>query len=123
MGKNNNRTIKKTNFFDVMIVAINKGQGLPYLFGLILICLIFTLPSPDLSRFVFTVFDSIVKMPLIGWLLFVATLTGWLIHARYQRSSRQEEIIRISRERDALQEKLLGALVQSSSKNKDKNRP
>ncbi|MEQ1644684.1 MAG: hypothetical protein ABL959_14645, partial [Pyrinomonadaceae bacterium] len=70
---------------DIFLAAINKGQFLTAILGLILLVIVWRLPGADLSALVRSVLDSLVAGYLLGYALFVVTLGGWYVHARKMR--------------------------------------
>lgn len=103
---------------DIFVTAINKGQFVTALLGLILLVVFFRLPVNDLSNIVKDVIDNLKNGVLLGYLLFIFSLIGWYIHAKRSRTIATLEEKRIGNEKSKLQEKAgLGNKV-VSSKNK-----
>ena len=96
---------------DVLIASLNKGQFPVALLTLVILSLIWKMPSEDVSTLVFMMFT---RLEYWGYPLSVLAFGGWFFHARRQRRLIVAELERISHERDKVQEKTLGNRVKSS---------
>lgn len=120
MGKvsRSNRENRSINFWlfarDVLRDAINKGQGIPYLLGIILMVIVLKMPGEDVSKLAFLILDAIINYSILGWGIAIIVLPGWYVHAKWQRRIMYDEIARIADERNSLQTKLLGSDIKSS---------
>lgn len=99
---------------DVLIASMNKGQLLLTLAGILMGIALLRMPSADVSKFVFEVKSDLVEMKLLGYVLFVLALAGWIFHAKTQRRIIYPEMDRIAGERSRLQERGLGHTLESS---------
>lgn len=111
-------TPTKINFWqmvrDIFVASINKGQfPLACVFAVILVILIRISPE-DLSKLVWRLLDDLESHKLLGYALFVVTLAGAFVHARFLRKMASGEMKRVSVERNILQAKVLGQPVKSS---------
>ena len=99
---------------DVLIASMNKGQFLLALAGLVILLLVWRMPEQELAKLVNRLLDGLENFTLVGYILFLAMLIGWVFHARYQRRIITNELDRMSEERNRLQEASLGNRVHSS---------
>lgn len=99
---------------NIVVSAINKGQlpilGIIFLLGLIL----WRLPEEQLSKFVFKFLEHLANGAIAGYVLSVALLFGWYIHAKAMRARFSNEAQRIGREKSDLQSRLLKENLESS---------
>jgi len=112
------KVIQKVNFWkflrDVLLASMSKGQLPAATLSLIFIIMILKMPSEDVSKLVFSLFEWLREGMLLGYALFVLTLAGWAFHAKYQRRLQSREIDRLADERNEWQKKALGGRVESS---------
>jgi hypothetical protein len=99
---------------DVLIASLNRGQ-----FPFAAVCGIFVvmlvkMPSEDVSKLVFGLFDDLKRGWYIGYVLSAGLAIGWLKHSRWQRRIINDEMQRIGQEKTVLQEKLVGKTLPSS---------
>lgn len=100
---------------DVFIAAINRGQFLTAILGLILVIIAWRLPTEDLSAFVKSIIESLKTGYLLGYVLFILAITGWFIHSKRLRRLATFEQTRIGDEKTKLQKIAgLGKKVKSS---------
>jgi hypothetical protein len=93
--------------------ALTTGKFWQFCFLIILVALIWKVDSADWVRIVQLILGSPV-VAVLGWLIAGVLLFGAVIGFRAQRRLYWLEITRLARERNALQEKLLGGKVQKS---------
>lgn len=84
--------------------------------GLIVMSMIWRMPSEDVSRLVFRIVDGIESGALLGYLLAMLAIVGWYFHAKYQRRVLSVELDRVAAERNVLQTKSLGSQRIKSSR-------
>lgn len=117
-NKRNNREIRSINFWlfarDILRDAINKGQGIPYLCGIILLTIVLKIPGEDVSKLAFSIFEAMLNLSLLGWGITIVILPTWYIHSKWQRKKMYNEIARISEERNKLQKIMIGSDISSS---------
>jgi hypothetical protein len=99
---------------DVLVASMNKGQLPPVLLTLVILSLIWRMPSGDVSKMVFELVDGARSGWLVGYAAATVSMLGWYFHARYQRRVITGEMRRIANERSALQSKSLGKKLKSS---------
>ena len=99
---------------DVLIASVNKGQLPVAIFGLFFVILAIKMPSEQAGKLIFDLLDLVIKGKLLGYVLFVCAIFGWLIHTKRQRRTIAKEIKRIGKEKTKLQEKLVPNLIESS---------
>jgi hypothetical protein len=99
---------------DVLVASMNKGQLPPVLLTLIILSLIWRMPSTDVGKLVFALVDGVKSGWLVGYIAAGASILGWYFHARYQRHLITGEMRRIANERSALQSQTLGKKLRSS---------
>lgn len=99
---------------DVLVASLNKGQfPLACLFVVVLVFVI-RMPPTDLSKLAWRLLDDLESAKLLGYALFVITLVGAFIHARFLRKMASGEMGRVAQERNKLQERALGQPLKSS---------
>ncbi len=104
---------KTTNFWDVAMRAIDRGQfPLFAIWSLALLALV-RVSRSFLERY-------LLNYAIWGWVLWLVTLGGWLVHVRWLRRKYSEEIDRLSEEKKSLQEQLAGRKLSSSKRKKKK---
>ena len=103
-------------FRDIFIAAINKGQFLVAILGVLLIIFAVRLPPADLKEFAVRIIEYLKTGYLLGYLLFIITLTGWFFHAKRLRRKSFEEHDRIGIEKSDLQKRHLPGKVKSSKR-------
>jgi hypothetical protein len=99
---------------DVLVASMNKGQLLPVLLTLVILSLIWRMPSADIGKLVFELIDGVRSGWLVGYIATSVSILGWHFHARYQRRLITAEMRRIASERSALQSQTLGKELKSS---------
>jgi len=99
---------------DVLIASMTKGLLVPLLVGGALILLIFRAPEQEAGNVLKQLVGGLQDWSLVGWVLFGATLIGWIAHARIQRKSFHREMDRVARERNRLQRKASDRDLKSS---------
>ncbi len=99
---------------DVLVSSMNKGHFPLALLGVIFMIMVIKMPSADVSKLVFRVFDGLEEGRLVGYLASVMLLFGWAYHSRWQRRIINDEMKRISRERTEYQERALKEGLSSS---------
>lgn len=104
----------KTNFSDVLIASINKGQFLVVMAGALLALCIVKMPAADVSRLVFQVESDLVNAHLLGYALSVVVTLGWYFQSKAQRRTFHPEIERMGKEKSRLQQGHLGDTLESS---------
>lgn len=87
---------------------MNKGQFPIALVGLIFVIMILKMPSEDVSKLVFKLFDALIMRYIFGYVAAVVAIGGWFIHSKWQRRIITVEMKRIARERDKWQRQILG---------------
>lgn len=102
---------------DIFVAAINKGQFLTAILGLLLLVIVWRLPSEELSAITKDVVNSLKSGYLVGYALFALALLGWFAHAKSLRTIATTEQKRIGNEKSELQKRAgLGNRVRSSKK-------
>jgi hypothetical protein len=103
---------------DVLIASMNKGQFPAALLAMVVLSVIWRMPPVDVSKLMFRLLDVAEEERLVGYAVSVVSLFGWFFHARYQRKLINQEMKRISNERNQLQTRELGKKVKSSEERK-----
>jgi hypothetical protein len=101
---------------DVFIASINKGQFPLAIAGGLAALLILKMPPEDVSRLVFRIFEGLKHGWLAGYVISALSLGGWFFHARFQRRIINDEMTRISNERNKSQSKAMGGTKLPSSR-------
>lgn len=99
---------------DVLMASMARGQFPLAIVGGIFALLLARMPGEDVSELAFGVMDGLRNGSLAGFALSAMLLLAWVVHARFQRRSADAELRRVTSERNALQEQLLGSRVESS---------
>lgn len=103
---------------DVLIAAINKGQFLTAILGLIALVSVSRMPPDQLAVLWHTVIDKLADYSLAGWVWGGSVTIVWIAHVKSLRRRAGGELDRVSTERNRLQKERLGADVVSSAKNR-----
>lgn len=119
-AKKRKAIVEKINFWkmlrDVLIAAMSKGQLPLATVALLFIIMILKMPGEDVSKLAFNFLALLGKGGILGGVLFVLSLTGWAIHAKWQRRVFGREVDRLAHERNNWQRKVLGEDKVQSSK-------
>jgi hypothetical protein len=99
---------------DVLIASMNKGQLPGAALALVILSLIWEMPSADVGKLVFILIADLENGRLVGWGVAIVCLVAWSFHARHQRRLITGEMRRISNERNALQSQSIPGKVKSS---------
>jgi hypothetical protein len=86
MAGTSKNTNSKTNGWDaltnVLIASMNKGQFPLAIAALVFSFMIWRMPSEDVSKLVFQVFNSLIAAKMLGYGLFALTVGSWFAHAK-----------------------------------------
>lgn len=88
---------------DVLIASLAKGQFIPACIFFVLITLILKMPEGEVPKFLLEVKNDLKEGSLIGYALALILAIGWFIHAKYLRRKSEQEIRRITEERNTYQ--------------------
>jgi len=108
---------------DVVIHAMDKGQLLPLFVAVIIISVVWRLPEESLTELATQVWQNLLSVYLLGWVLCIAAVCGWASHYRWIAARHANEIDRISNERNSVQQKLAGPHFIKSSNEADQQNP
>lgn len=100
---------------DVLVASMNKGQFSSAMLGMILLVIVFRMPSNDIGDIARVVVDKLISGSIVGWGLSLVLTISWYFHAKWQRRNIHEEMRRISSERTELQQQLSHFELGSSS--------
>ena len=100
---------------DVLITGMNRGQLLGITLSIVVIVFVIRAPLDVLISFGRDIFQALIDSSLTGYLLFVGSLLGWRAHTKRLRDTMESELRSISHERNRLQNRELGGLLQSSN--------
>lgn len=95
-------------FRDVVIASMNKGQLPGLAVAAVAWIILWRMPSKDLGKLAFEIFNQLVKGYLLGWGLWLITIFLWWFHAKYTRALYKEELSRIGQRKSAAQNKAAG---------------
>ena len=101
---------------DVLVASMNKGQFPLAIVGLIIITIIWRMPSESVGKLAFEVVEEMKNGYLIGYVVAFVAIIGWFFHAKAQRRWAATEIKRVTAERTKVQEEKMGTKLQSSEK-------
>lgn len=90
---------------DVLNKAMSTGQMLPLCIFIIIVMLLWRLPSSEISGVIHDIVTGMTNGSLIGWGLLPCTLVLWAGHARLMRRTFSIEAERIGKEKTDLQQK------------------
>ncbi|NKC11628.1 MAG: hypothetical protein GKR94_05315 [Gammaproteobacteria bacterium] len=99
---------------DVLLQAIARGQLPVLLTGAVMFLMVWRMPEEAVGSLAQDMASSLADGSILGWILFGVMAIGWALQAKSQREMYEHEIARISKERDALQRRILDADIQSS---------
>ena len=100
---------------DVVFQTMNRGLFLPLLLFLIIALYFYRYPAQELPYLTDKFILGLKEWWLVGYLLFIFTIVVWGVHSKLQRRTIADELKRISKERDKLQELQLGRKLIKSS--------
>lgn len=89
---------------DFMVAGLNKGQLPAATLSALVILFVWKMPGKDITPLIRDIFDRLVDLSLLGWLLFGISIIGWAKHSKAQRRWWSREIDRIAEERNKWQE-------------------
>lgn len=101
-------------FRDIFVGAMNKGQLIPVVLGLCMIIWMWRADPHDLAVLGERFLNLVQRHEGFGYVLWVITLVGWILHAKFVRGTTDAESGRIGKEKTALQERLAGKSLPSS---------
>jgi hypothetical protein len=101
---------------DVLVASLNKGQFPLACCFVLAIVISVRMPEGDLSKLAWRLLDDLESGKVLGYALFVLALLGWYGHSRFLRKMASDEMNRVTRERNRLQEKAIGQPLESSDK-------
>jgi len=101
---------------DIFVTSMNKGQFPVMMFCIIIIILVIKLPSDEAYKLLHEVLMLLEKWHILGWILSLLLLLGWLFNARRQRRINSDEMDRVSNTKRDMQSKLLNKNLPTSKK-------
>lgn len=101
-------------FRDIIIAALNKGQLIPTVLGLGFLIWVWRVDPNELGVLGSQFLTLIKSHQVVGYVLWVITTIGWVIHARVVKGTTDAESGRIGKEKTRLQEQLAGRTFPSS---------
>jgi hypothetical protein len=105
---------------NVLIASLAKGQFLTALLFVTFIFMVSRMPSEDVSRLVFTILADLENGKLLGYVLAIVSTGGWYLHTKRQRRLYEAEMARLAQQRDALQDRAMPDLLESSEGKRSK---
>ena len=99
---------------NIILESIRKGQLLTAGIVSIFIIIVSRLSPEDLGKLVLRILEAMESRCLLGYVLGILVITGWILHTRWLNSKYKKEIDRLSELRNNLQERLFGKIIQSS---------
>lgn len=95
---------------------MSRGQ-LPVLGGMLIFALIiWKMPSEDVSKLAFKIYENIINLRLVSSILLFIVLLLYFLHVRFTRKEHSKELERISVEKSELQSLLAGKKFKSSNR-------
>ena len=101
---------------DILVTSLNKGQFPLAVIALVVLMVLWRMPSADVSKLAFDVLADLRNGYLVGYAIGVMAVGGWFWHAKYLRRAAANEVQRIATERTRAQEKQAGSPLKSSKK-------
>jgi hypothetical protein len=102
---------------DIFVTSMNKGQFPVMVVGIIIIILVIKLPSNEAYNLLHEILLLFEKWHILGWILSLLFLVGWLFNVRRIRKIHSSEMDRVSNNKRDLQGKLVNKNL-PTSKNK-----
>jgi len=99
---------------DVLTSATNKGRTTEAFIGLIFLVVVLRLPPNDLAFIVKRILDILENTGIFAYTLLILSHIFYIILIRFASKMQNEEIKRLSNERNRLQEMLDKDITQSS---------
>lgn len=101
---------------DIFVTSMNRGQ-LPVL-GMIAVALLvlYRMPPEGLAALTHEVVTSLKNGELWAYLLELATVVAWYVHARSMRRNFSDEAERIGREKSKIQSQAAGVAFKTSNR-------
>lgn len=99
---------------DVMIRAMDLGQGPFYVIAFIVVIVLIRMPEDNVGKLVDQFIIGLKEKWLIGYLLSILFFSLWILSSRWQRSIHSKELDRMSKEKTELQKEKLGDNLKSS---------
>ena len=97
----------KTNGWDALIeigiASINRGQIMIFILGLIMLFLVWRIPTEDIKPIIVLILNALKTYHILGWIGFSAGSTGWFVHSRYLRQLHTKEMKRVGDEKSSFQ--------------------
>jgi len=104
MAKNNRRkpVAKNTNFNDVLVALISKGQVGTFFLGATVLVIAIRMPPEKAGELLIHIVDKMTLSfsSIAGWVLSFVLAIGWFGHVYMVRRQNAKEMTRISDERD-----------------------
>jgi len=100
---------------NVLIASMNKGQFPPACVFILLLVMILKMPPADVSILMNEILQHLKNGYYLGYAWGVITTFLWYRHLRWQRRTTNDEVKRISEERNMFQAKQLGGKNVTSS--------
>ena len=101
---------------DMVIASMSRGQ-LPVLGGMFIFGLIvWKMPSEDISKLTFKIFENIINLQLLSFILLLIALPLYFFHVRFIRKEHSKELERMGNEKSELQSLLVEGKFKSSNR-------
>jgi hypothetical protein len=101
-------------FRDIFIAAMNKGQLIPTVLGLAFLIWVWRIDPKELGDLGTRFLTLVESHQVVGYMLWIVTTIGWVIHARIVKGTTDAESGRIGKEKTRLQEQLASRTFPSS---------
>ncbi|GGA28786.1 hypothetical protein [Dyella nitratireducens] len=101
-------------FRDIFVAALNKGQLLPVTMSFGLLIWLWRMDASALPGVWYDFRALLLRHEIVGYVLWIVTLLGWIAHARFVKGTTDAESGRIGKEKTSLQEKLAARSFSSS---------
>jgi len=94
---------------------MNRGQLIPVAIFFLLLVALLKMPEDQVAKLVFEILDGFRNHSILGYGLWGGTVLAWFMHSKWQRRTIQDELDRVTKERNRFQEMQLPAALESSN--------
>ncbi len=120
--KHNNKgnSYYRPNFWgmmrDVLIQSLNKGQFLIGLVGFIIMILVLKMSQDQVDKMMMELVQMFKSLYYFGWFLAIVCIFGWYLTSKKLRKIQSQEVTRMAKEKNALQELAINKSLSTSNK-------
>lgn len=100
---------------DVLIYSMDKGVTHLIIFGALLVIILLKMPSEYFPALIDRIIKNVAHRYFLGYILWIISVGGWYLNVRFVLRYKNEEIDRLSEERNQYQQKFIGKMESSES--------